>query len=245
LLEGAHDPGTTRHLNDLGVAPGWQCLELGGGGGSIAAWLCARVGPTGRVVATDLDTRFLEAIDCPRLEVWRHDLVADDLPEAAFDLVHTRALLCHVPDRQRALDQIVRALRPGGCVLIEEPDSAGEAVIAPPGAVVDFADKVIRAKNLFLDTRGFDRLFARRVFNELTARGLTHVAAQGRVEMSCGGSPLARFYQLTLKQVSSQLAAEGEVSESEIQAHCELLEDPAFLFMWPMMLATWGRKARQ
>jgi hypothetical protein len=63
--------------------------------------------------------------------------------------------------------------------------------------------------------------------------------------MSRGGSPLARFYQLTIEQVSSQLAAEGVVSEREIQAHYELLGDPAFVFMWPMMLATWGRKASQ
>jgi SAM-dependent methyltransferase len=142
LLEDALDPGTTRHLIDLGFAQGWHYLELGAGGGSIAAWLCGRVGPTGRVVATDVDTRFLEAIDCPRLEVWRHDLTADDLPERAFDLVHTRALLWHLPEPERALDQIVGALRPGGWVLIEEPDLACETMVAQSGAAVDLVDRV-------------------------------------------------------------------------------------------------------
>jgi hypothetical protein len=37
------------------VGPGWRCLEVGSGGGSIAAWLCDRVGPDGSVLATDLD----------------------------------------------------------------------------------------------------------------------------------------------------------------------------------------------
>jgi 2-polyprenyl-3-methyl-5-hydroxy-6-metoxy-1,4-benzoquinol methylase len=46
-LAAAFDPGTIRHLQDRGVATGWRCLEVGGGGGSIAAWLAARVGPAG------------------------------------------------------------------------------------------------------------------------------------------------------------------------------------------------------
>jgi hypothetical protein len=50
-LEALVDPSTIRHLEALGVSEGWQCLEVGGGGGSITEWLCRRVGPAGRVVA--------------------------------------------------------------------------------------------------------------------------------------------------------------------------------------------------
>ena len=48
-LAAMYDPVTIRHLQDCGVSTGWHCLEVGGGGGSIAAWLAARVGPAGRV----------------------------------------------------------------------------------------------------------------------------------------------------------------------------------------------------
>ena len=34
-LEAAIDPTSRRHLEALGVGPGWTCLEVGGGGGSI------------------------------------------------------------------------------------------------------------------------------------------------------------------------------------------------------------------
>jgi ubiquinone/menaquinone biosynthesis C-methylase UbiE len=47
-LADAFDLGTMRHLKDRGIAQGWRCLEVGGGGGSIATWLSARVGPSGR-----------------------------------------------------------------------------------------------------------------------------------------------------------------------------------------------------
>ncbi|HYW40110.1 MAG TPA: class I SAM-dependent methyltransferase [Terriglobales bacterium] len=60
-LSALFDSGTIRHLEDRGVAPGWHCLEVGGGSGSIAIWLADRVGATERVLVTDIDPRFLKA----------------------------------------------------------------------------------------------------------------------------------------------------------------------------------------
>jgi 2-polyprenyl-3-methyl-5-hydroxy-6-metoxy-1,4-benzoquinol methylase len=51
------DATTRRHLLDRGIRPGWRCLEVGGGNGSIAKWLAERVLPDGDVLVTDLDTR--------------------------------------------------------------------------------------------------------------------------------------------------------------------------------------------
>ena len=57
-LASMSDATTQRYLLDRGVGPGWHCLEVGGGGGSIASWLANPMLPDGRVMATDLDTRF-------------------------------------------------------------------------------------------------------------------------------------------------------------------------------------------
>src|SRR5271156_5978343 len=73
------DPGTIRHLIEIGVSSGWHCLEIGAGGGSIATWLCDRVGSNGHVLATDIDTRFLETLNRSNLEVSRHDIESDPL----------------------------------------------------------------------------------------------------------------------------------------------------------------------
>src|SRR5262245_27285962 len=80
-LAAIFDPGTIRHLREIGVRAGLRCLEVGAGGGSIASWLCDQVGSTGQVVATDIDTRFLERLRKPNLEVWRHDIDSDPLPQ--------------------------------------------------------------------------------------------------------------------------------------------------------------------
>jgi hypothetical protein len=59
LLEDIFDPLSCRR-REL-VQPGWRCLEVGAGRGSMAVWLAERVGPCGQVVATDspLDRFFL------------------------------------------------------------------------------------------------------------------------------------------------------------------------------------------
>src|SRR4051794_23261295 len=60
LLGKVANPITTRRLDGLGIGPGWRCLEVGAGEGGIARWMADRVGPIGRVVAADIDTRFLD-----------------------------------------------------------------------------------------------------------------------------------------------------------------------------------------
>ena len=114
LLERWLDPGTIHQLHTLGVRAGWRCLVVGGGGGSITEWLCRKVGPSGHVVATDINTRFLEVLDYPNLEVRRHDILADDLEPAAFDLVHVRFVLMHLADPSQAVRRMAAALKPGG-----------------------------------------------------------------------------------------------------------------------------------
>jgi 2-polyprenyl-3-methyl-5-hydroxy-6-metoxy-1,4-benzoquinol methylase len=113
-LEAHCDPWSIANLETLDIQPGWRCLEVGAGGGSIAAWLCERVGPRGQVVATELETTFLETISAPNLEVRRHDITCDPLEEAAFDLVHVRAVLAHLPARAAVLRRLVVALKPHG-----------------------------------------------------------------------------------------------------------------------------------
>ena len=116
-LAEALDPGTVRHLDSIGVGRGWRCLEVGAGGGSIAAWLSERVAGDGAVVATDLDTTVLRELWRPNLEIRVHDVLEDDLPEGEFDLVHVRLLLGWLSEPQRgaATAGRQRSTRAAGC----------------------------------------------------------------------------------------------------------------------------------
>ena len=60
-LEAIYDPVSIRHLEPYVVA-GSRCLEVGGGGGSIACWMSERVGERGRVVVTSQGAQFANSI---------------------------------------------------------------------------------------------------------------------------------------------------------------------------------------
>ena len=97
LVENIFDPSTIRHLEMIRVSEGWHCLEVGAGAGSVAQWLSSRVGLTGKVVATDIDIRFLRQLSIPNLEIRQHDIIKDDLETDLYDLVHCRTVLMHLP----------------------------------------------------------------------------------------------------------------------------------------------------
>jgi ubiquinone/menaquinone biosynthesis C-methylase UbiE len=121
-LEAVLDPGTRRVLDQRGVGPGWRCLEVGAGAGSIASWLCKRVVPGGSVVATDLDITLLGELAHPNLEVRVHDVLNDELPQGEFDLVHLRLVLAWLAQPRQALRRLLAALKPGGWLVAEEMD---------------------------------------------------------------------------------------------------------------------------
>jgi ubiquinone/menaquinone biosynthesis C-methylase UbiE len=79
LIEAECDPQTFRFLDALGVGVGWRCLEVGAGAGSVVRWLSRRVGPSGQVVAADIDPKFLGQPHEPNIEVRRFDITSDGL----------------------------------------------------------------------------------------------------------------------------------------------------------------------
>jgi ubiquinone/menaquinone biosynthesis C-methylase UbiE len=112
------DPATKRRIGLLGLGPGVRCLEIGGGRGSIARWLCECVAPEGQVTATDRETGFLSQLSLPNLQVLRHDVRTDDFPESSFDLVHIRAVLVHITDRMATLRRMASWLAPEGWLIV-------------------------------------------------------------------------------------------------------------------------------
>mgnify|MGYP001382835406 CR=1 FL=1 len=246
LLEASEDPTTTRHLEALGVSAGWRCLEVGGGGGSIAAWLCRRVEPDGAVLATDIDPRFLDALDYPNLEVRRHDIVTDPLPASYFDLIHTRAVLTHLAGRDQALRQMVAALKPGGWLLAEELDfeSFRPGPTVSPEAAALF-DKHWRTVEQIWTGHGVDVRCGWRLYGDLRSRGLEDVGAQGRVVMIRGTSADAEFWRLTWEQLRERTLASGMVSEPELEQLLRLLADPDFTWGDGTIWAVWGRRPAQ
>jgi len=244
-LEALYDPQTTRHLGRLGIAEGWHCLEVGGGGGSIAAWMSERVGEAGNVLATDLDTRFLDALAKPNLEVRRHDIVADDLPTEAFDLIHARQVFSAVPDPAQAMKRVVGALRPGGWVLVEDLDWGN---VSKTGTTLRYPVKdprrgarVIKGFLTHMQQLGYDPQYGAKLPDELMGNGLIDIGAEMWSGLIWGGSRATMEPASIMERLREPLMAAG-VAAKDLDAEMKLIGDPAIAQFPVPMVSAWGRK---
>ncbi len=243
VLERLFDPTTRRVLDGVGLAAGWRCLEIGGGGGSVARWMAERVGPAGHVLCTDLDTRIIEqgrASAPPNLEVVRHDIAHDPLPTAAFDLVHARLVFLHVVERERALERVVQALKPGGWLVIEDFDTAS---VTPDTRINRFETPLptSEAVRKYL-TRNQDGFFGRRLYGRFRELGLTQVNAEGRSVMfnsSNGGADLMR---VNFEQIGRDVIAAGLITQQQIDADLAMIQRDEFAMPSPTMWSVVGRR---
>jgi SAM-dependent methyltransferase len=237
LLEEYHDPLSAGQLDAIGVGEGWRCLDVGAGAGSVTRMLAERVGSTGSVVAVDLDTSLLEGLASDRVDVRRLDLMADELPRAAFDLVHARLLLMFLSPRLGALERLVSAVRPEGWVASIAPDFTTVA-LSPPSVVwrrvwSRFVDAVIAG--------GWDPGYGARLRSDLCAAGLVDVHADYIGRRYPGGSLPSRLLSLTFERLKQQMVLLGADS-GEIDEARRLLEDPATTFTPPTTCVARGRR---
>ncbi len=227
-IEAWLDPHSIRIFEEHGVQPGWRCLDVGAGGGSMAQWLCDRVGPRGSVVAVDADTRFIEKLGAANLEVWRADVVQEALPEREFDLVHTRFLLQHLPERERVLEKLARALKPRG--LLIEFDSGG----APPVAFQE-RERFDRYAMAFLSAaaqNGWDLAWAPCLPQRIRELGLVDVRARAFREYVLGADDgFPGFIAQSIEQLRERLLATGWLEPADLDALTAALRDPASGFL--------------
>ena len=111
-------PTTEARIARLGIAPGWKCLDVGAGAGGVARWMAEKVGNTGSVTATDIAPKIDLDPRLPWLEARKHNILEPGLVDSRYDLVHCRLLLIHVSPVEVALRNMVRALRPGGWLIV-------------------------------------------------------------------------------------------------------------------------------
>jgi SAM-dependent methyltransferase len=236
-MEELWDPGTRSVIEALGIAPGWRCLEVGAGSGSVAAWLAERAGVEGEVLATDVNTRHLVAVAGPALEVRRHDILTDPLPREHFDLVHARLVVEHIGG-DVALRRLLPPLRPGGWLVVESFDGASP-VMDP---FDETTERAIEAMLGMLSRSGYDRDYGRKLIRALEGAGLAEVRAEGRVRVFRGGSPGVEMLRLSIESLAPALVESGQLAHDDVEAALARLADPDTVFVSPPMIAAWGMR---
>jgi len=241
ILSALFDPSTFRHIDALGIAPGWRCWEVGAGGPSVVRWLAGRVGDGGRVLATDIDVSWAQAAAGPAVEVRRHDVARDAPPDERFDLVHARLVLVHVTDRDAALRTMVDALAPGGWLVVEDADPALQPLscIDPRSAEEELANRLRTGFRTLMEARGADLAYGRTLPRRLRAAGLVDVAADAYFPVTL--PQCAPLEATTIALVRGDLVEHGIATDDEIDRHLASVAAGRLDLAQPPMISSWGR----
>jgi SAM-dependent methyltransferase len=231
------DRGSARTLVRLGVTPGATVLEVGAGNGSLARWMAETVGPSGRVIATDVDDRFVEAGDDVEFRV--HDITTFPPEDALFDVVHARAVLEHLPARADALANMVAAAKPGGVVVVEDIDwyHFDDQPLPEPFRTLHF---ILREAAVV--GYGYDPYYGGKLHQALALAGLEDVDVRGRVYLMRGGTPNCEWYVGALANAAPGLVAAGVIDQTTADAALAQGRDPAFRAQSPVNNGAWGRR---
>jgi SAM-dependent methyltransferase len=235
------DPSTFRRLTAVGLGPGWRVWEVGAGGRSVPAWLARQVGAHGRVLATDIDTSWVSGT--AGVEVLRHDVGLDPVPDGPFDLVHARLLLVHLPHRNRALAQMLSALGPGGWLVVEEADPALQPLVCleGQGPAEQLANRLKSGFRRLLADRGVDLAYGRTLPRRLRELGLTDVSAAAYFPIT--RPACTQLERATVEQIRDRPIAGGIATAAEIDEHLAAVSGGAIDLATSPMISAWGRRS--
>jgi SAM-dependent methyltransferase len=144
LLSRVLEPTTTAFLDRAGLRQGMTCLDVGCGGGDVTFEIARRAGPAGSVVGLDIDPVKIDLAQAEARELGLTNLefklsdIAQMEMNAEFDFVYSRFLLTHLKDPARALRALVKALKPGGVIVIEDIDFRGHFCFPESEAFVSY-----------------------------------------------------------------------------------------------------------
>ncbi len=160
-----------RVVERSGIGRGIIVLDLGCGGGALTIPMARAVGPSGRVYAVDINPGMLRRLEEKLARPENSDVrgivevvnaSAYDLPfeDGSVDACCMVTVLGEIPDRERALREVKRVLRPGGILAVTEvlvdPDYLPKSTVVRMGEEAGFSLEEIRG-NLWDYTVRFRR----------------------------------------------------------------------------------------
>jgi ubiquinone/menaquinone biosynthesis C-methylase UbiE len=113
-----------------GIKKGMQILDLGCGSGVFTPFVARAVGEKGKVYALDVQVDMLKQLenklsrpenkDIRNIKVIEGNAYKLPFDDGSLDLVYMVAVLQEIPDRNKALHEVKRALKPGGVLAVTE-----------------------------------------------------------------------------------------------------------------------------
>ncbi|MBL6459267.1 methyltransferase domain-containing protein [Belnapia sp. T6] len=246
-------PETSWLLDRIGVGRGWRAADVGCGPIGILDLLSEHVGPEGAVVGVEREPRFaamarteIERRSLQNVLIVEGDMLAAELDEGSFDLVHERLVLINVPedDRGSIVAAMLRLARPGGTLALESWDRASHVCYPehPAWQILNDAYREAVRTTIGAGTSGRTLPWLLRSAGVIDVHTKVHVRA---VEVG----DRRRTHRLGILDVAkARILATGRLSEAEFDAHraalAEHLANPDTLLIDQLFVQAWGTKPR-
>ena len=245
------EPDAEAMLDQIGIQPGWRCIDLGCGAMGILGPLSQRVGASGQVVGLDMDAKLLAAARAlvegegwNNVELVEGDAYHTQLERASFDLVHVRFVLAPVGRDSELINEMYELTRPGGLMVIQEPDGASWNCY-PSHPTWDRLKEVILTA---FARGGGDFNAGQRTYGLLRQAGLEDIKLRASVVPLPPGHPYLRLPIQFATSLRPRILDEGLLFEPELDeaiAECErIAQDPATIGLTYVVTQVWGRKPR-
>jgi len=204
LMSQLLDPMHRRYIESLGISRDARVLEVGCGNGSMSMWMAEHIAPAGHIVAVDLDLSLVDDAHASSVEFRQGDIVAGPVDPGCFDFVTARAVLHHVADANAATGNLIASLKPGGVILLIEPDFLPVSVAEP-----------MEIRTFWNGWLAWSR--------ERGACGLAEIGGAAETAVYNGGSPWADYWYQTITELRGDLVGSGKLNDKLIDtflAHC-------------------------
>lgn len=243
------EPAAAEFLATLNISPGSKALDLGCGAMGVLAPLSRLVGATGTVVGLDSDATqlaaarsFVDEAMLANVSIVEGDAFNTGLPAGDFDLVHVRFLFAPVGRDAELLAEMLRLVRPGGVIAIQEPDASCWDVTPPNQSWSALKSAILAA----FQAGGGDFDVGRRTYGMLRAAGLQQVSQRNAVFAATGQHPYKRLPLQFAASLRKRILAGGLLSEPELDSYLSdvavVADDPATVMTTFIVTQVAGQK---
>ena len=158
-------------------------------------------------------------------------------------LVHARYVLIHLPDYEVALTKMIDSLKPGGWLVLEEPDFSDSRGVTGGEQELASLHKVNQAIEQMYEARRMDYALGLRLPVLMQRRGVQHLTVENDAPLCAGGSGMATVMKMPAEQLRENYLATGVVGPSDLERYCRFADDPNTWAIYYATIAVSGRKA--
>lgn len=243
------EPAATEFLESLDIQPGAKAIDIGCGAVGVLAPLSRLVGKTGEVIGLDRDASLVDAARAyaeqeglGNVTLVVGDAFATGQPSDYFDVVHARFLLAPVGHAEKLLAEMLRIVRPGGIIALQEPDASCWNVSPDNAAWTELKEAIFAA----FSAGGSDFDIGRKTFELMLSHGMKKVEQHNAVLAITGEHSYKSLPLQFASSLRERILAGGKFDSASLD-RClaevrKVAEDPASVMTTFIVTQVAGRK---